>query len=191
MVQQILAWLAAGVVTVAQLQAWWAAHQPATFELTSPDMIAHAGQPCLQQLPPEAMCLRDGGDNLNPELVWSGVPAGTVQLALLMDDMDYAPQGNPYDHWTVVGLDPTTTGIERGASGTQPTGSLPAGSAEVAPYLGSCSAGLNTYRWRLIALDTAVPQLPQSQTQFETWAQGHTLATAEMCHCPEGGCHPY
>ena len=44
------------------------------------------------------------GDNRSPPLGWSGVPAGTVQLALVVDDPD-APRGT-YVHWILIGLDP-------------------------------------------------------------------------------------
>jgi Phosphatidylethanolamine-binding protein len=47
------------------------------------------------------------GDNRSPPLGWSGVPAGTVQLALVVDDPD-APRGS-YVHWIVIGLDPAST----------------------------------------------------------------------------------
>jgi phosphatidylethanolamine-binding protein (PEBP) family uncharacterized protein len=47
------------------------------------------------------------GDNISPPLGWSGVPAGTVEVALVVDDPD-APRGT-YVHWIIIGLDPANT----------------------------------------------------------------------------------
>jgi len=43
------------------------------------------------------------GENLSPPLGWSGVPTGTVEVALVVDDPD-APRGT-YVHWVVVGIE--------------------------------------------------------------------------------------
>jgi len=50
----------------------------------------------------------DGG-NVSPVLEWSGVPDGTVELALLCEDLD-APSGT-FTHWVLAGIDPSTTGL--------------------------------------------------------------------------------
>lgn len=55
---------------------------------------------------------RDGAD-VPPPLRWSGIPAGTAELALVLVDPD-APRGT-FVHWIVAGLDPTLDGIEDGA----------------------------------------------------------------------------
>lgn len=53
------------------------------------------------------------GESMNPHLRWSGVPAGTRELALLCEDPD-APTPKPVVHWLVHELDATTTEIPRG-----------------------------------------------------------------------------
>src|SRR5215216_2614360 len=53
------------------------------------------------------------GENRSPPLAWAGVPAGTVEAALVVDDPD-APRGT-YVHWVVVGLDPSSTELAEGA----------------------------------------------------------------------------
>jgi len=63
------------------------------------------------------------GGNVSPALVWSGVPAGTQSLSLLVHDPD-APTGSGFWHWTVLNLPPSATGLPQGA-GNSPTG-LPA-----------------------------------------------------------------
>jgi Raf kinase inhibitor-like YbhB/YbcL family protein len=45
--------------------------------------------------------------NVSPPLKWSGVPAGTKSLALIVDDPD-AP-GGTWVHWVLYDLPPTTT----------------------------------------------------------------------------------
>lgn len=45
------------------------------------------------------------GADVSPPLRWSGVPAGTKELALAMIDSD-AP-GGPFTHWVLAGIPPT------------------------------------------------------------------------------------
>ena len=49
----------------------------------------------------------------SPPLRWSGVPAGTAQLALLLEDPG-AP-GGTFTHWAVFDIPPTTAAIAQGA----------------------------------------------------------------------------
>ncbi|MEU1663666.1 YbhB/YbcL family Raf kinase inhibitor-like protein [Streptomyces sparsogenes] len=60
------------------------------------------------------------GEDLSPPLTWSGVPAGTAELALLCEDPD-APSGT-FVHWLVTGIAPTSGGV---AAGQTPAGGLP------------------------------------------------------------------
>jgi len=53
------------------------------------------------------------GDNVSPPLAWAGVPAGTVELALVVRDPD-APDGD-FVHWVVTGLSPGLAAIGEGA----------------------------------------------------------------------------
>lgn len=66
-----------------------------------------------ERLPDEATCA--GAGNM-PQLAWSGVPAKTVELALVVTDPD-AP-GGTFLHLAAFGLDPTRTEL---------LGSLPEG----------------------------------------------------------------
>ena len=74
------------------------------------------------------------GDGVSPGLRWSGVPAGTRSLALMMEDPD-ASSARPYVHWLAWNIDP--------ALGALPEG-LPAGGELQAPV--ALRQGRNTRR---------------------------------------------
>ena len=90
------------------------------------------------------------GDNVSPPLGWSGVPDGTVEVALVVDDPD-APRGT-YVHWVLLGLDPAGTKL---AEATVPPGARQArNSAGKAAYTGPCPPGgpAHHYRFTIYAL---------------------------------------
>ncbi len=58
-------------------------------------------------------CSRAGG-NVSPPLLWSGVPGGTRELAVLCVDPDAGPE--PFLHWLVTEIDPTVRGVSAGRS---------------------------------------------------------------------------
>ena len=43
------------------------------------------------------------GDNVSPQLSWSDLPEGTVQLALVMDD-PVVPMPQPFVHWVAYNI---------------------------------------------------------------------------------------
>jgi Raf kinase inhibitor-like YbhB/YbcL family protein len=57
---------------------------------------------------------------VSPPLLWSGVPSGTSELTLLVEDPDASATG--FVHWVVYGIPPDTRGLSEGslpASATQ------------------------------------------------------------------------
>ncbi len=54
------------------------------------------------------------GSRLSPPLAWSGVPTGSAELVLLVEDLD-AP-GGAFVHWTVFRIDPGTSHLAAGES---------------------------------------------------------------------------
>ena len=56
------------------------------------------------------------GDDVSPELSWSGVPDGTRQLALVCHDPD-APLPHGFTHWVVYGIPADAGGIPEGGGG--------------------------------------------------------------------------
>ena len=55
-----------------------------------------------------------GGQNVSPQLAWSGAPAGTRSFALTMYDPD-APTGSGWWHWVVYDIPTGATGLAKGA----------------------------------------------------------------------------
>jgi Raf kinase inhibitor-like YbhB/YbcL family protein len=51
--------------------------------------------------------------NVSPPLEWSGVPEGTRELALLVEDPD-APGPRPFVHWAAYGIPHTVTQLSEG-----------------------------------------------------------------------------
>lgn len=81
------------------------------------------------------------GAEVSPPLQWSGVPAGTEELRVVVDDPD-AP-GATFTHWKVDGIDPATTGLEEGR--------VPPG-AKATTYKGMCPpSGTHHYRFTVYA----------------------------------------
>ena len=96
---------------VASLSGCWdetIAQQP-VFTLTSPDLVS--GTFAVQYTLNGFGC---SGQNISPELQWSGLPSGTKSLALQLYDPD-APTGSGFWHWAVYDIPPTVTGLPRGA----------------------------------------------------------------------------
>ena len=78
------------------------------------------------------------GDNISPELKWSGAPAGTKSFAVTVYDPD-APTGSGWWHWVVINLPGDSTGLVEGA-GTA-VGKLPAGAVQGRTDFGSPGFG--------------------------------------------------
>ena len=78
------------------------------------------------------------GDNVSPELKWSGAPAGTKSFAVTVYDPD-APTGSGWWHWVVINLPADSTGLVEGA-GTV-VGKLPAGAVQGRTDFGSAGFG--------------------------------------------------
>ncbi|MCM2349005.1 MAG: YbhB/YbcL family Raf kinase inhibitor-like protein [Bacteriovoracaceae bacterium] len=66
------------------------------------------------------------GDNVSPELEWTGAPETTKSFAITVFDPD-APTGSGWWHWTVANIPANVTNIEEGASNNK---KLPAGAIE-------------------------------------------------------------
>jgi Raf kinase inhibitor-like YbhB/YbcL family protein len=127
----------------------------------------------------------DQGRDASPPLAWSGVPAGTRSLALIVDDPDAPDPAAPrmtWVHWVLYNLPPGDGVLAQGA------GEPPAGTRHGrndwgrADYGGPCPPiGRHRYFFKLYALDTVLPDLKNpTKAELETAMQGHVLAKTEL-----------
>ena len=127
------------------------------------------------------------GNDVSPPLAWSGVPAGTKSLALIVDDPDAPDPAQPrmtWVHWVLYDIPPTANGLPEAVA----TAALPAGTREGlndwgrTGYGGPCPPiGRHRYFHKLYALDTALPNLNKpKKAALETAMQGHILAEASL-----------
>lgn len=81
-----------------------------SFSLTSPD-IANGQTLAKAQV---SGIFGAGGEDVSPELAWSGFPEGTKSFAVTVFDPD-APTASGFWHWAVYNLPKSTTSLPRNA----------------------------------------------------------------------------
>ena len=129
---------------------------------------------------------RDGED-VSPPLEWSGVPAGTKSLALIVDDPDAPDPKAPrmvYVHWVLYNIPPDASGL---AEAIRPA-NLPAGTLQGrndwgrTGYGGPCPPiGRHRYFHKLYALDKVFRDLGQpTKAQLLAVMEDHVLAEAQL-----------
>lgn len=99
---------------------------------------------------------RCGGQNISPQLAWSGAPAGARSLVLTMIDLDVKP--DLWSHWIVVDLPPASSGLPRGVKQLPGRAAAVAGNFGDAAYDGPCppaGTGVHHYRFTIWAMPTA------------------------------------
>lgn len=136
------------------------------------------------EIPKQYTC--DGGDT-SPALMWSGVPAGTKSLVLIVDDPDAPDPAAPrmtWVHWVLYNLPADSTGLPEGVTSHE----LLPGSLEGKNdwkrigYGGPCPpVGRHRYFHKLYALDTVLPDLHSpTKAQVEAAMRGHIVEQAEL-----------
>jgi len=149
-----------------------------TLILKSP-AFAHNGA-----IPRQYTC--QGADE-SPPLEWSGLPAGTKSLALIVDDPDAPDPAAPkmtWVHWVLYNIPPAATGLREAVK----PDTLPAGTREGVNdwkrtgYGGPCPPiGRHRYFHKLYALDAVLPDLKRpNKTGLEQAMKGHILGHAEL-----------
>ena len=118
------------------------------------------------------------GDDLSPRLTWSGAPAGTRSLALVMDDPD-APRGT-FTHWVVYDIASGVTELGEGSTvGTQGRNSFGR-----TGYGGPCPPRgdePHRYRFTLYALDVPTIALENgTREELEEKIDTHVLGTDRL-----------
>lgn len=118
------------------------------------------------------------GEGISPQLKWSGAPANTKSLVLIMDDPD-AP-GGTFTHWVAFDIPGTQTEIAQGAKSVGKGGKNGRGQTG---YTGPCPpSGTHHYYFTLYALDLTTLGLNDaaSRADVETAMKLHTLAVTQL-----------
>ncbi|MEK6939148.1 MAG: YbhB/YbcL family Raf kinase inhibitor-like protein [Nanoarchaeota archaeon] len=145
-------------------------------KLTSPAFVEGG------KIPSKYTC---DGQNVNPPLVFSDVPAKAKSLVLIMDDPDipdFVKQKfsiQVWDHWVVFNIPPETKEV---AEGKDPQGRLGKNTGGKNAYGGPCPPDReHRYFFKLYALDTEL-DLPEgaSKAEVEKAMKNHVLAEAKL-----------
>src|SRR5512135_342817 len=156
----------------------YAAERNTAMELTSSAFAPNTDIPSLYTC--------EGRDQ-SPPLAWSGVPAGTKSLALIVDDPDAPDPAAPrrtWVYWVLYNLPPDAAGL---AAGVLPA-NLPAGTREGlndwqrTGYGGPCPPiGRHRYVHKLVALDVVLGDLGRpAKAAVEKAMAGHVIEKAEL-----------
>jgi len=125
------------------------------------------------------------GKDLSPALEWSGVPAGTKSLALVVDDPDAPDPKAPkmtWVHWVLHDLPPTAVGLAEGVKALPPGTRDGTNDWHRTGYGGPCPPiGRHRYFFKLYALDRMLGDLgTPTKAQLEKAMEGHVLGRAEL-----------
>jgi Raf kinase inhibitor-like YbhB/YbcL family protein len=128
---------------------------------------------------------RCGGQNVSPELHWSGVPSRAKSLVLTMIDGDVKPSG--WSHWIIAGLAPSSTGLPRGLLAWPVGAKAIASNFGDASYDGPCppkGTGTHHYVFTLWAMPAAHAELAPNAKATELEA---TLTRSAIAHASVTG----
>ena len=125
------------------------------------------------------------GEDISPPLAWSGVPAATKSLVLIVDDPDAPDPAAPrmtWVHWVLYNISVAAAGLTEAVK-TLPAGTLPGlNDWKRTGYGGPCPPiGRHRYFHKLYALDAVLPDLGKpTKAALEKAMQGHILAKTEL-----------
>lgn len=128
-------------------------------------------------------------DNTNPPLTVSGIPEGTVSVALIMEDPDVPKALKPdgmFDHWVVysIPIQPGQTSIDIPAAASGLVSGINGRGEE--GYRGPCpppeyEPSEHRYFFKVYALSTELSFLaPPKKTEVESAMKGYVLASGEL-----------
>lgn len=157
------------------------------------DLIVHSDSFALGAAIPRRHAGPEEGDNISPQLSWSGLPRQARELVLVCEDPD-APALSPFIHWIVRGIPPELGHLPEGL----PPVAVPPTIAGVVQHQNSARRvgyfgprpppghGVHHYYFQLFALDHPV-DLPEAPTRDDLIhamtghlvAHGHHVGTYE------------
>ena len=125
------------------------------------------------------------GNDASPPLSWSGVPAGTKSLVLIVDDPDAPDPKAPkmtWVHWVLYNLPPSATGLPEDVGTALPPGTkVGINDWKRADFGGPCPPiGRHRYFHKLYALDTELDLGKPTKADVEAAMGGHVLAQAQL-----------
>jgi len=113
------------------------------------------------------------GENVSPQLSWTGAPEGTKSFALLMEDPE-GRGGAGVHHWVAYGIPPTVTSFAEGEVSKQTDKYVGGKSTQgVGNYSGPCTppGSPHHYTFTVIATDFDPKELPPGLTRDEFLAK--------------------
>lgn len=146
--------------------------------------LSSASFPAHGMIPSRHTC---DGQDISPQLAWTGLPASTKSLVLIVDDPDAPDPEAPrmtWVHWVLYNLPPAATALAEGVAAKD----LPPGTRQGlndwqrTGYGGPCPPiGRHRYFHKLFALDMLLPDLRQpTRAALEKAMQGHILGHTEL-----------
>lgn len=124
------------------------------------------------------------GENISPELSWSGAPEGTKTFALILHDPD-APHKGGYTHWVLFNLPATLNQIPENVPKTSTfpgSGIQGKNDGGKSGYTGPCPpSGSHRYYFHLYAVDSQL-DLRENTTkaELEKALNGHILVQTDL-----------
>ena len=127
------------------------------------------------------------GDDISPQLTWSGIPANAKSLVLIVDDPDAPDPEAPkmtWVHWVLYNIPTTASGLAEAVKESElPEGTLQGlNDWKRTGYGGPCPPiGRHRYFHKLYALDTVLPDLAKpTKAMLEQAMQGHIIEQTEL-----------
>lgn len=124
------------------------------------------------------------GENMSPQLSWSGVPAGTKSFALTMVDPE-GRGGTGVFHFVSYGIPANVTSFAEGELGKESAKFVGGKSTQgVRVWSGPCTppGSPHHYTFVVIATDLDTKDLPPDLTLIDLWGKltGHTKGSAGL-----------
>ncbi len=124
------------------------------------------------------------GQNVSPQLSWSGAPDGVKSFAITMVDPEGRNGAGVY-HWLGYGVPPTVASFAEGEIGKASPNYVGGKSTQGAPtYSGPCTppGSPHHYTFVVIATDFDPKELPPGLTMPDFWAKlpGHAKGAAGL-----------
>jgi Raf kinase inhibitor-like YbhB/YbcL family protein len=143
----------------------------ATLQVTSTAFSANGA------IPSKYTC---DGPGTNPPLAFTGIPAKTRSLVLIVDDPDVPKNLMPsgvFDHWLIWDLAADSKGVAEGA----PEAKRGLNGMGQQGYMGPCPPDReHRYFFKLYALDTKLTARIANKQDLESAMKGHILEQAEL-----------